>query len=168
MHKFSELVEMSTLSTLNAMNQNYELISKELEISGSTSLVKSLQTMNLQKTIYIVGVFSFSESMLQTALECKNGFMQAEKELKAKGETELVKEFEIYRAAINVLKHGQGRSYDFLLQNKASLSFKIKDKGKFFFNEGDVSEITALIEVDDNFILKCTKTIQQVCEVLGF
>ncbi|TXD98341.1 hypothetical protein ES754_05295 [Psychrobacter frigidicola] len=168
MHKFSELIEMSTLLTINSMERSYELISKELETSGSTLWVKFLQTLTLQKTIYIIGVFSFSESTLQTLLICKNGFIQAEKELKEMGETELVSKFEIYRAAINVLKHGYGRSYDYLIKNKHNLSFKVKGENEGFFEEGDVSEIVTLIEVDDQFVLDCTETIKQVFKKLGF
>ena len=81
MHNFSELVEGSTMATLNSINQIHKMTSKELETKASTSLIKSLQVLNLQKTIYIIGVFSLSESTLQECLWCKNGFIQAEKKL---------------------------------------------------------------------------------------
>lgn len=153
MHNFSELLERSTLLTLSSMNQHYELLSEELETNGRTSLVKFLQTITLQRTIYIIGVVSLLESILQTLLVCKNGFTQAEKQLKRMYEIELVKKFQIYRAAINVLKHGYGQSYDSLIKDKHNLPFRIKSEGEYFFEEGDVSEVISPIEVDDQFVL---------------
>lgn len=33
-----------------------------------------------------------------------------------------------------------------------------------YFDEGDVSEITTLIEVDDEFVLACARLIEEVSE----
>jgi len=34
--------------------------------------------------------------------------------------------------------------------------------GENFFDEGDVSEVSTLIEVDDKFVLNCAELIEQV------
>lgn len=60
------------------------------------------------------------------------------------------------------LTHGRGKSYDALVANSEDLPFKIKLPNENFFFEGDVSEISTLIEVDDNFVLNCAELIEQI------
>jgi len=48
--------------------------------------------------------------------------------------------------AVNVLKHGQGSSYEELLKTP-NLPFTIKQPGDFFFDEGDIAEPEGLIHV---------------------
>ncbi len=102
------------------------------------------------------------DSMLQDQLECRNGFETAKKVLKEKGNVELYNRFDEYICAINVLKHGKGKSYDALVLKSKSLPFRIKLPDKRFFVEGDVSEISTLIEVNDKFVLECAEIIEQV------
>ena len=64
--------------------------------------------------------------------------------------------------AINVLKHGKGRSYESLLKRIDSLKFKIKKYDEIFFDEGDISELNTLIKVDDEFVLYCSDVIHKV------
>ena len=45
------------------------------------------------------------------------------------------------------------------------LPFKIKQPNENFFNEGDVSEVSTLIEVDDDFVMNRAKTIRDVSDV---
>jgi hypothetical protein len=68
---------------------------------------------------------------------------------------------------VNVLKHGRGRSYDALVAEAVTLPFRVKLPEEAFFNEGDVSEVSALIEVDDRFVLLCADVINQVSIVLN-
>lgn len=63
---------------------------------------------------------------------------------------------------INVLKHGRGRSYDALIKKARVLSFKIKLPNELFFSEGDVSEVSTLIDVDHAFLLLCAEVIREV------
>jgi hypothetical protein len=73
--------------------------------------------------------------------------------------------FGILKLAVNVLKHGEGRSYKELL-DKPALPFKLKKPGEAFFNEGDVAEVHTLIEVDDAFVIDCARTIREVSDVI--
>ena len=58
----------------------------------------------------------------------------------------------------------KGRSYDTLVAKSSTLSFKIKMPGEDYFNEGDVYEISTLIEVNDEFVLDCARLIEEVSE----
>ena len=42
----------------------------------------------------------------------------------------------------------KGRSYDTLVAKSSTLSFKVKMPGEDYFDEGDVSEISTLFEVN--------------------
>jgi hypothetical protein len=79
--------------------------------------------------------------------------------LEHEGETALKDSFVDLQLAINVLKHGRGRSYDALVAKSDRLPFRIKRPGEAFFFEGDVSEIATLIEVDDAFVLTESRII---------
>ena len=162
MHRFEDLVYRSTSFTLNALDETNSKIIEALQTSGSTNLVKNLQMIQLQKAIFATGMFSIFEAVLQDQLSCKNGFEGAKKILKEKNNLELYERFNQFICAINVLKHGKGRSYDALLSTTDLLPFKIKSPGENYFSEGDVSEVDTLIEVDDNFVLNCAKLIEQI------
>ena len=162
MHNFDELIYRSTAFTLSALE---ELNSKEIESFGtgaSTTNVKSLQMIQLQKAILAIGMFSLFESILQEGLSCRNGFEEAKKALIKNEKVDLHSRFDDFICAINVLKHGRGRSYNALVAKSEVLPFKIKLPNKNFFFEGDVSEISTLIEVDDNFVLNCAELIEQI------
>ena len=60
--------------------------------------------------------------------------------------------FDQFAAAVNVLKHGRGRSYDWLLSMRETLPFFLKGRDQHFFFEGDVSEPDTLVLVDDAFV----------------
>ena len=162
MHNFEDLIYRSTSFTLNTLEQTNQKIFEALQTSGATSLVKNLQMIQLQKTIFAVGMFSIFDASLQDQLSCKNGFKGAKKILLEKQNIDLHNRFEEFICAVNVLKHGRGGSYASLVLKSESLPFKIKLTGENFFDEGDVSEINTLIEVDDNFVLNCADIIDKV------
>ena len=161
MHNFDDLIYRGTTFTLNGLEENHSKISEELQTSGATSLVKNLQMIRSQKVILAIGMFSLFESILQNGLSCKDGFAEAKKILTETGNIQLRDRFEMFFLAINILKHGHGRSYDKLIA-KSGLPFKIKQSGQDFFNEGDVSEISTLIEVDNEFVLNCAELIENI------
>jgi hypothetical protein len=111
-------------------------------------------------------MFSLFEAILQDGLNCSDGFSEVAPILDGEGQGALKDEFYDFRKAINVLKHGRGQSYDALVAKAANLPFKVKLPTEAFFNEGDVSEISTLIEIDDKFVLQCAKIIQEVSEVV--
>jgi hypothetical protein len=162
MHSFAELVDHCAAFTLNALRQANEKTIEALQTSSATPLVKALQMIELQKAISAVGMFSLFEAILQDGLECRDGFREAEQILEDEGEAALKERFVDLQVAINVLKHGRGRSYDALIAKAGGLPFRIKQPGDAFFFEGDVSEVATLIEVDDEFVLSCAGVIRQV------
>ena len=162
MHSFEELVYRGTSFTLNALEEVNSNVIEEHQTSGSTIDVKNLQMIQLQKVILSIGIFSLFDSILQEGLSCRNGFEEAKKILLQIGRVELHNRFYDFICAINVLKHGQGRSYNALVSKSESLPFKLKLPGENFFDEGDVSEISTLIKVDDEFVLNCAELIELV------
>ena len=164
MYNFEDLVYRSTAFTLNALEQVNSKVIESLTTSASTIAVKNLQMIQLQKAILAVGMFSIFDSILQKELSCTNGFKEARKKLHDMDEDELLNQFNVFVCAINVLKHGRGRSYDALVVNSKSLPFRIKLPNGKIFSEGDVSEVNTLIEVDDKFVLNCAELIEQVSE----
>ena len=111
-------------------------------------------------------MFSLFEASLQDGLNCRNGFGEAAKVLDDEGEQDLKERFDDLFLAINVLKHGRGRSYDALIAKVKSLPFRVKLPGESFFFEGDVSEVSTLIDVDDAFVQRCGDVISEVSEVI--
>ncbi|HAU2083468.1 TPA: hypothetical protein JBK37_17590, partial [Legionella pneumophila] len=164
MHEFTELVYRCTTFTLETLREANERVSEELQTSSATTLVKTLQMVQLQKAILIVGMFSMFEANLQDSLDCENGFSCAKKILKDRGQTATKERFEDLCRAINVLKHGRGKSYDTLAAKAGSLPFRIKLPDESFFSEGDVSEVSTLIEVNDEFVQYCLDVIREVSD----
>lgn len=164
MHSLEELIGYCTGFTINSLDEVNSKNIEELQTSASTILVKNLQMIQLQKAIFAVGIFSLFESMMQDRFSCENVFKEVKKYLKKKGNNTLLERFNDYYLAINVLKHGRGKSYNELVERYESLPFNIKLEDESFFNEGDVSEINTLIEVDNNFVLECANLLVEVCK----
>lgn len=162
MHAFSELVQHSTTFSLNALEAAQQSAIEGLQTSAATPLVKALQMVQLQKAISAVGMFSIFDAILQEQLQCADGFRGAAELLDVKGEAALKERFSDLQLAVNVLKHGKGRSYEALVLKAASLPFRVKLPDETFFNEGDVAEISTLVEVDDAFVLLCAEVIYEV------
>jgi len=138
----------------------------ELQNSASRLSVIALQMVHLHKAIMAVGMFSMFGAILQDELRCVDGFRSAEELLERKGELALKEQFSDLQLAINVLKHGRGRSYDTLVQKTSALPFKVKLSSEAFFDEGDVGEVDTLVEVDDSFVMLCAKVIHEVSLVV--
>ena len=162
MHGFSELVQRSTAFSLNALEAAQQSAIEGLETSAATPRVKALQMVQLQKAISAVGMFSMFDAILQEELQCADGLREAADLLDVNGSAALKEQFSDLQLAVNVLKHGKGRSYEALVLKAASLPFKVKLPDEVFFNEGDVDEISTLVEVDDAFVLLCAEVIHDV------
>jgi hypothetical protein len=162
LHPYFELVERSARLALHTLKEAEDQVP---QMGGTTAAVKTLQAIRLQKAIIAVGMFSMLESILQDRLKSKNGFSEARRCLKAQKEVALEKRFSQFNAAINVLKHGLGESYEALLKHK-QLPFRIKHPGDAFFFEGDASEVTTLVDVDNKFVMDCAQLIRDVSNVV--
>ncbi|MCG7855484.1 hypothetical protein MD537_00765 [Flavihumibacter sediminis] len=140
---------------------------EDLQTSAATSFVKTLQMVRLHKVIFAVGIFSVFEALLQDRLNCNNGFTEAKYILRQAGETTLLEQFSNIELAVNTLKHGQGRSYNAIIaKNGGTLTAQVKRHSENFFNKGDVSEVSSLIDVDDKFIEGCVDVIEKVSKVI--
>ena len=162
MHTFSELVQLSTVFSLNALESAQNSALEGLQTSASTSLVKALQMVQLQRSITAVGMFSMFDAILQNQLQCADGFKEVARLLETRGQVALKERLSDLQLAVNVLKHGTGRSYETLVQKATSLPFRVKLPSEAFFNEGDVAEVSTLVEVDDAFVLLCADVIRDV------
>lgn len=162
MHSYSELIHRSTSFSLKSIENIEAKVIDELQTTGSTIAVKNLQMIQLHKVIISIGMFSLLESILQKGLKCQNGFEEARKILIDSGKIDLNNLFVDFIYAINVLKHGKGRSYNYLIDKLDSLPFKIKLPDEDFFDEDDISEVETLIEVNDEFVLACAKLIEDI------
>lgn len=166
MHSFDELIDRSINFSLNNRKTLEEKIIAELESSSATHLVKNLQMTTMQRVIMAVGILSIFESYLQDQIGCADGFVEARKLLKSANELSLEERFGQFIAAVNVLKHGRGRSYDSLQSQIDRLPFRLKKPDEDFFSEGNVSEISTLIEVDSDFVQNCARLVREVSNVI--
>jgi hypothetical protein len=164
---FADLVNRSTNFALFTLKEAEDEVIEALQTSGATRHVKNLQMIQLHRAVIAVGIFSLFESIVQDRLECRDGFAAVRECLERVGEVGLSKRFSLFVYAINILKHGRGRSYDELIAMSADLPFRIKRPGEDFFSEGDVSEVATLIEVDDRFVRDCAGLIAQVASVIN-
>ena len=166
MHSFIDLVERSLIFSLQIFADAEKRIVDEDLTGASSIMVRNLQMIKLQKVISAIGMLSVFEAILQDRLEVEDGFAAA-RNICIDSDRQLIwHEFEAFRLAVNVLKHGHGRSYDELRKRHKELPFKIKNKRGDFFEEGDVSEITTLIYVDDKFLQNCAGIIKQLAHVI--
>ena len=165
MHPFSELATRCVALTDGLLEENRAYVLAELQEHGTTALVKALQAVELQGAIVAVGVVAMFDAALQDALECKDGFQGALRVIEQVGEPELFARFRDVQLAVNVLKHGQGRSHNELMARKDELPFLVRAVDEFF-SEGDVSEIATLVQVDGAFLRHCSETIDLVAALI--
>jgi hypothetical protein len=164
MDRFSEVNVRCVGFMIDALNEasasNFEDGS-----DGSTIFVKNAQAIQLGKVVLAVGIFSIFEARLQDGLNCSDGFAELRKILSNANKQDLALRFEQFAAAVNVLKHGKGRSYDWLLCRDA-LPFVVKARDQHFFFEGDVSEPDTLVLVDDAFVGSCAELLEASIEAV--
>ena len=167
MQSFSKLLYRCSVFTLTTLKEVEDKTIEELKTSAATPLVKTLQMVRLDKVIFAVGMFSVFEALLQDRLNCNNGFTEAKNILRQAGETTLLEQFSDIELAVNALKHGQGRSYNALIaKNSGTLAAQVKRRSENIFIEGDISEVSALVDVDDKFIDGCVDVIEKVSKVI--
>ena len=166
MHSFPDLADRCTTFTLAALNEANKRTIEALQTSGATALVKALQMIQLQKAIFAIGMFSIFDAILQEGLECNAGLDKATKILANAGDHNLKESFEQLHLAVNVLKHGRGRSYEKLIGMGSTLPFRVMAPDEAYFEEGDVSEVSSLVLVDDAFVQRCGSVIAEVALVI--
>ena len=139
---------------------------EELETNTGTSLFMTLRMLRLQRAVLAVGMFSLFEALLQTHLGWDAPFKQLNEYLIGRNHCRLAETFSDYLAAVNVLKHGRGRSYDQLSAKRSVLEFKLMADGARFFQEGEMSEVNVLIDADDKFVRRCASLIEEISFII--
>jgi hypothetical protein len=153
--------------TLGHSEKVNEFVKAELETSSRTPLVNVARLIRLQAAVLSVGMFSMFEATLQDQMGWeKETFEKLNRHLNQNENVELARTFDNYRLAINVLKHGRGRSYSQLLERRRELEFRIKGPDGRFFFEGDVSEVNILVDADDTFVRRCAALIEEVAALI--
>lgn len=89
MHNYSELIQHSTRFSLDALGSAQRNLNEKFQTGASTPMVRTLQVMQLLKTITAIGKFSMFDAILQDELHTTKGFRRAEMLLEYNGETEL-------------------------------------------------------------------------------
>ncbi|MDK7599630.1 MULTISPECIES: hypothetical protein [Citrobacter] len=153
---------MSTHFSLEKINEAFERTEIELRETERTLPGKVLQALNLSKVIYAVGLFSIFEGHVQQALKCTNGFKEIKDILDQAGEVALKEEFQNYYRAINALKHGDGQSYNSLVNKINVLDFEVETPTTPVYEVGDLTAVSGLVKVDTAFIEKCMLLIEKV------
>lgn len=169
---------MAAVSNFEQLSRAANMVSQHLaEVSSicidnlqkraRTGDVNGLRTCSMAITIIAVGLIGTFEGMLQGHFGWTDAYAELDRVLRAEKRVDLADRLFDYRLAVNVLKHGEGRSYDKLLDRRASLPFAIKDRGEAFFEEGDISEIGGLVDTRGPFIDHCVELISEIRDVLG-
>lgn len=164
--KFEHLSRAPNL-LMASVKQVSDRCAANLETDAQTSDVNALRTCSMAITVVAVGVIGTFEGMLQRRFGWPDAYTELDKILRAQKRTDLADRLLSYRLAINVLKHGEGRSYDRLLTLRAALPFAIKGKGEAFFNEGDISEVGGLVDTRGPFVENCVEVINEVRIEIG-
>jgi hypothetical protein len=139
---------------------------KSLKQDGSTSRVVMARMMTMRATIVATGTISVFEALLQQSLGWEQPFTALDARLRENGLDDLAERFLDYRDAINVLKHGAGRSHDRLLRRRDRLDFSVRALDEPFHDEGDVSEVSTLVRADTAFVRNCGRLVGEVAQAI--
>jgi hypothetical protein len=162
----TELLTACADFTLHHTHEAEQQTFRELETSAATRLVNALRIFRLQRAILAVGMFSMFEALLQSKLKWTQPFSQLDDYLRKHDKPDLASAIIDYRLAVNVLKHGGGRSHQELMARADKLQFKVRADGDHFYGEGDVSDVGILVDADDQFVRRCAELIEQASEAI--
>jgi len=162
-----DLLRRTVEFSLRAIEADEARVLEALETSAASELINHLRTFRLQRSVLAIGIFSIYESLLKDEFGWTDPFNELTKALQNRGYNAISDKFGDYRKAINVLKHGLGRSHDQLIKRAEELEFSIKPSYEsFFIEEGDVSEGQSLIDVGSGFVARCIDLIDQSLTVI--
>lgn len=166
MHDFAELALRGEVISRRIYEEETDQILGLLAETGETIYVKALQSLSLHRAAYLVGMCSMYEAYLEGRYG-ESGWALVRRTLGDAGEQDLLQRFEFMTAAVNVLKHGQGRSYEYLCQRRLELPFSIAmEDGTEDFDEGDVSMLVSLVVVDQELADFFNAVIMEISDFL--
>jgi len=149
-----------------AAGEEQARIEQRLQTEAGTPLIIGLRVLTMHATILATGTIAVFESILQQTFGWKQPFRELDGLLRRSGFADLAERVIDYRDAINVLKHGAGRSHDRLLRRKDNLDFRVRAVEQPFHREGDVDEIPTLVRADAAFVRNCGLLVEEVVEAL--
>ena len=155
-----EMLVASGRATAHQIGNVLDEIHKELETSGATRLLTAIDVCNTQIAASVVGIFSLYESRLQSAHGWGKPFDEVQRLLMTSGTSNHAEEFENFRLAVNVLKHGKGASHAKLLARADRLPFKVQITFGDLHKEGDVCAPSDFILVSVEFLKLCCDAIE--------
>lgn len=161
-----DLVALAATYTIAGQEYAEALNLKALQRDGKSSRVMLARMMTMRATIVATGTISVFESVLQQTLGWRDAFTQLDAHLRTVEQAELADRLLDYRCAVNVLKHGAGRSHDRLLERQAALAFAVRPVEQPFHDEGDMSEVGTLVRADVAFVNQCAHVVEEVTSVL--
>lgn len=165
--EFSELARDCSEFTLRSLDETRDRALAAMDDAPTRGNVRALRMIELQRAVFVVGLFSMFEASLGEELESTQAFKKTGKLLAASGCDDLRARLHQFDLAINVLKHGRGKSYEALLKVQSELPFKIRDVENSFFFEGDVAEVSMLVRVDDRFVRQCVGMITEIASFVA-
>jgi len=151
-----EHLRRSPIALLRHVDGVNEGIVTRLQKEATSELIDGLRMCTIGRTIIAVGLMGVFEAQLQQHFGWGNVPADLNDALRRVGRDDLVIRLSDIRDAVNVLKHGEGRSYERLLSRKDA-----------FFDEGDVSEISRLIEADSRFVEATVAALADIGAALG-
>lgn len=155
-------------STARQMQAVLDELFEALQTSGATRLLSGVDICHTQLATSSVGVFSIYESRLQSGFGWGNPFDEVMKRVNAAGHCHEAKQFDNYRLAINVLKHGTGKSHNKLLDRHDQLEFEVQKVFGDLNQEGDVCPPSDLVVVSVQFLERCCDLVEQTWKVVKF
>lgn len=161
-----ELVARAVRSFLRSIKEDQDRLYEVGRHSASNSLVIGFRLVTMRCAVAGIGAISILESMLQDTYDWQRPFEALNDHLRRHGLHEIADRFQDFRAAVNVLKHGRGRSYDGLQRQGRELAFRVKPPDEPCFEEGDVAEIATLVEVNPEFLRNCSEIIEEIVTAL--
>jgi hypothetical protein len=161
-----DLVSLAADYTVAGQDYAEELNLNLLQRDGKTSRVIVARMMTMRATIVATGTISVFEALLQQSLGWSDPFACLDRHLRDQGLDDLADRFLDYRDAVNVLKHGAGRSHDRLLARTDRLEFSVRALHQPFHDEGDISEVGTLVRADTEFVRSCGRLVADVAEAL--
>lgn len=167
---FGELI----LSALDRATADAAALEKEcvetLETSVATVYINGLRLAKVQNVCMIVGAFGLLEaevSTLDAYRDARKPLQALISQLERDGKERLARRLWVLVKAVNVLKHGEGRSYSSLLGIQDRPSYlRVKARPDDFFCEGDVSEVPTLVDVDSAFVAAAVDVLSEVLEAI--
>lgn len=160
-----ELLLASGRATASDVRETLGRVYEQLEISGATSLLTSIDVCNTQLSVVMIGIFSLFESRLQSL----NGWEKPLEEVQSilnERLPERAMQFEGLRLAINVLKHGEGASHTRLLALAVRLPFQIQTTYGEMHDEGDLCPPSDLILMTPELVEHCCDLIECSWELI--